>query len=118
VGSSEEVTGSPVGSLISQYGLPTAILLVAGYAIYSDILKPLAGNYQQLLLEVKLNNTEIRKGILELGEENRKRIAAIEDQILKNSEIIGSGVEKVAEANRAEIARIEEKIDRLLDSQK
>ena len=115
MGESQPETGS-VSSLISRFGLPTAILLVAGYAIYSDILKPLAGNYQQLLLEVKLNNTEIRKGILELGEQNRKRIAAIEDQILKNSDTMSTGVKNIAEQNKTELARIEDKIDRLLEA--
>ena len=103
-----------INDLISKFGLPTALLLVCGYFIYGDIVRPLANNYRELLLEVKANNTEIRKGILDIGEENRKRISKIEDQILNNTNMIGTGLEKIAEANQQELARIEAKIDRLL----
>ena len=84
-------------------------------AIWSDIIRPIATNYQELLIEVRLNNTEIRKGMLDLGEENRKRIGKIEDQILENTKLMGEGIESVANQNKAELQRIEEKLDRLLE---
>ena len=113
---SEEQQGGVAVQLISKFGLPTALLLIVGYFLYGDIIKPLAGQYQELLLEVKLNNTEIRKGILELGEENRKRIAKIEDQILAHSELIATGIKDVAERNSKEIERVEGKLDKVLEA--
>lgn len=100
--------------ILNKFGLPTAILVVVSYFLYSDIVKPLAGDYQNLLIEVRTNNTELRKSLLELGEENRKRISVIEDRILKNSELIADGLENIAESNKEELGRVESKIDQLL----
>ena len=100
--------------ILNKFGLPTALLLVVGYFIWGDIIKPIATNYQELLIEVRLNNTEIRKGMLDLGEENRRRIGKMEDQILENSELMGDGIQTIANANKEELKRIELKIDQLL----
>ena len=100
--------------ILNKFGLPTAILVVVSYFVYSDIVKPLAGDYQNLLIEVRTNNTELRKSLLELGEENRKRISVIEDRILKNSELIADGLENIAESNKEELGRVESKVDQLL----
>ena len=106
---------TPFADIVNKFGLPTAILIICGYFTYNDVVKPIAADYQKLLLEVRSNNTEIRKSLLELGEQNRKRIGAIEDQILKNSEIIATGIRDIAEQNKAELSRIEDKIDRILE---
>ena len=100
--------------ILNKFGLPTALLLVGGYFIWGDIIKPIATNYQELLIEVRLNNTEIRKGMLDLGEENRRRIGKMEDQILENTELMGDGIQTIANANKEELKRIELKIDQLL----
>ena len=100
--------------ILNKFGLPTAILVVVSYFVYSDIVKPLAGDYQNLLIEVRTNNTELRESLLELGEENRRRISVIEDRILENSELIADGLQKIAESNKEELGRVESKIEQLL----
>lgn len=110
----ESQQGSIAIEILNKFGLPTAILIVVSYFVYSDIVKPLAGDYQNLLIEVRTNNTELRKSLLELGEENRKRISVIEDRILKNSELLADGLEKIAESNKDELGRVEAKIDQIL----
>lgn len=104
--------------ILNKFGLPTALLIVCGYFIWGDIIRPIATNYQELLIEVRLNNTEIRKGMLDLGEENRRRIGKMEDQILENTETMGDGIQTIANANKEELKRIEEKIDRLMEKHK
>ena len=106
--------GNLAFEVLSKFGLPTAILVVGSYVIYSDIIKPIAGNYQELLLEVKLNNTEIRKELMVQAEDNRRRIGEIEKTILNNSEMMGAGIENIANKNKDELGRIELKIDQLI----
>lgn len=101
--------------ILNRFGLPTALLLFGGYYIYQDILKPLATSYQELVAEVKSNNSEMKQAMLDLGEQNRERIGHIEDQILKNSDDIATGLDVIARQNKDEILRIEQKIDRLLE---
>ena len=107
--------GTVVSNLITKFGLPTALLLICGYLLYSDVIKPLAGQYSLLLNEVRLNNTEIKSSLLLLGEKNAQRISKLEDQILKNSEAIESGLSVIARENKDELLKIETKIDRILE---
>ena len=110
----EAESSSVAVEILNKFGLPTALLLIGGWLIWSDIIRPIATNYQELLIEVRLNNTEIRKGMLDLGEENRKRIGKIEDQILANTKLMGEGIENIANQNKEELKRIEAKIDEIL----
>ena len=105
---------SPAIEILNRFGLPTALLVVGSYFIYSDIIKPIAGNYQELLVEVKLSNTEIRQQLMTQADENRRRIDDIEKTILNNSEMMGSGIERLAEQNHAELLEIAEEVKRLL----
>ena len=107
-------TGNPFADLVNKFGLPTAILVVCGYFTYNDVVKPIAADYQKLLLEVRTNNTEIKGTLLQLGESNRQRISSLEDRILSNSEAIESGLTVLANENKDELVEIREKIDELL----
>ena len=100
--------------ILNRFGLPTALLVVGSYFIYSDIIKPIAGNYQELLVEVKLSNTEIRQQLMTQADDNRDRIDDIEKTILKNSEMMGANIENIAEQNHAELMLIAEEVKRLL----
>ncbi len=107
-------TGNPFADLVNKFGLPTAILVVCGYFTYNDVVKPIAADYQKLLLEVRTNNTEIKGTLLQLGESNRQRISSLEDRILSNSEAIESGLTVLANENKDELVEIREKLDELL----
>ena len=107
-------TGNPFADLVNKFGLPTAILVICGFFTYRDVVKPIAADYQKLLLEVRTNNTEIKGTLLQLGESNRQRISSLEDRILSNSEAIESGLTVLANENKEELVEIRSKIDELL----